>query len=313
MSLAYHILAFKNVDQVARLCRALRHPDDLIVLHIDRRAPPELHTLARHLAGRHANLILQRPRAVLWGGPRISELQIEAMALALQRCPAWSHFINLSGQDFPLCPREVRLARLADRPDATYLSHFDPVAPGRWRDATERIRRWHLHSPLLHLCLRLPGLGRRVRALLGWTNRIPCVPCLRRAPPPFRYVGGANHGVFARAACRYLTTSPAALRIRRWLRPSASNDEIVFQSALLAGPLAGTVVNRDWREIDFLPGSPHPRIYGFADFGRLTASENLFARKFDDTVDPRILPLLERHLALVAHDAASPRSDLRSR
>jgi hypothetical protein len=278
MSFAYHILAFKNAAQVAQLCRVLHHPDDLLVLHVDRRAPRELHALGRDLARIHPNIFVQRARAVVWGGAQISDLQIEAMAWALRLSPRWHHFINLSGQDFPLCSRAERIARL------------------------------HFHGPWLHRLLRVPGLGRRVRATLGWTNRLPHLPGYRRPPPSFfRYFGGSNHGVFARAACAYLSTDAQARRIRHWLRYAASADEIVFQSALLASALAPTLVNRDWREIDFPPHSPHPRIFRSGDFSRLRASENLFARKFDEAVDSEILHQLEHHLAR----APLPSSDAR--
>jgi hypothetical protein len=308
MSFAYHILAFKNAAQVAQLCRVLHHPDDLLVLHVDRRAPRELHALGRDLARIHPNIFVQRARAVVWGGAQISDLQIEAMAWALRLSPRWHHFINLSGQDFPLCSRAGRLARLGGAPATTFLSWFDPVATGRWRDGAERIARLHFHGPWLHRLLRVPGLGRRVRATLGWTNRLPHLPGYRRPPPSFfRYFGGSNHGVFARAACAYLSTDAQARRIRHWLRYAASADEIVFQSALLASALAPTLVNRDWREIDFPPHSPHPRIFRSGDFSRLRASENLFARKFDEAVDSEILHQLEHHLAR----APLPSSDAR--
>lgn len=303
MAFAYHILAFKNPAQVARLLRVLHHAEDLFVLHIDRRAPPDLHALGRQLARTHANIVVQRPRAVVWGGAGISELQIEAMDFALGASSRWSHFVNLSGQDFPLGPRDRRLARLAGAAGTTFLSWFDPLATGHWQDAADRIGRWHFHAAWLQRLLRVPGLGRRLRAGLGWTNRLPHLPLYRRRPPPFRYYGGANHGVFARTACRHLASHPSARSIRRWLAPAASADEIVFQSCLHASPLAATLVNRDWREIDFPPHAAHPRVFGLADFPRLAASDNLFARKFDERIDGAILRRLEQHIAAAERPA----------
>src|SRR5450432_3714966 len=105
MALAYHILAYKHPAQVARLIDRIHHPEDLFVLHFDRRSPEGLRALADRLRTTHPNIILQRPRAVLWGGPQIIDVQIEAMDLALRQPHAWTHFINLTGQDFPLRPR----------------------------------------------------------------------------------------------------------------------------------------------------------------------------------------------------------------
>ncbi len=297
MSLAYHILAHKNPEQVNQLIRVLHHPDDIIVLHFDRRAPRELHALAQRWSREHPNILVQRPRAVQWGGPTISNLQVEAMSLALAANPTWRHFINLTGQDFPLRTRAQLLAALAEKPAANYLSFFSPLENNLWHNARERLARYHLHSPWLNALLFLPGLGRHLRRLLGWQNSIPSLPLYHRTWPDFfPYRGGSNYMILTRAACTYLTTDPLARRIRRWLNHAAHADEILFQSTLHASPLRDTLVNRDYREIDFPLHSPHPRTYTIADLPRLLSSENLFARKFDRTVDAEILNQLETRL-----------------
>lgn len=294
MAFAYHILAHKAPDQVARLIRALQHPDDWFVLHFDRRAPRPLHALGRELTRTQRNVILQPARAVTWGGPAIAEIQIEAMDLLLRRSGAWSHFVNLTGQDFPLRPRRERLAVLEAAPNANYLSWFKPLETRHWCNARARVEQWHLHSPLLAGILGVPGIGRHLRAVLGWRNRLPALPLWRRRLPAFfTYFGGSNYAVLTRAACRRVARTPEARRIRRWLRHAGHPDEIVYQSVLLNSALAPSVVNRDWREIDFAPDAPHPRVFTSADWPRLAASENLFARKFDPAVDAAIIDRLE--------------------
>lgn len=297
MAFAYHLLAHTLPGQAARLFRAVQHPDDWFVLHFDRRAPRELHALGRDLAQLHPNVILQRPRAVTWGGPAIAEIQIEAMDLLLRRSGAWTHFVNLTGQDFPLQPRAERLAAVQASPNTNYVSWFNPLETTRWSNARARLERWHLHSPVLARTLAVPGVGRRLRAALGWRNRLPALPLWRRRLPGFfTCFGGSNYVVLTRAACRRIARTPEALRIRRWLRHAGHPDEIVYQSVLLNSPLAATVVNRDWREIDFPPDAPHPRVFTSADWPRLAASENLFARKFDPGVDADVIARLEQRV-----------------
>jgi hypothetical protein len=296
--LAYLILAHRQPPLVARLFAALHHPADTFVLHFDARAPAELHALGRRLAAAHRNVRLLRPRPIFWGGPAMMEAQVEAMAAALAAGPDWTHFINLTGQDFPLRGRDAILARLAEAgPGRSFVGWFDPLAPPQpWRNAAERVGRFHPPWPWLHRALALPGLGRRLRAAAGWTNRLPALPGYRRPPPPFRYFGGPNHVVLARAAVRHLVHDPAARRIRRWLRGAAHSDEIVFQSVLLNSPLAPTVVNASLREIDFPPHAPHPRTFTAADLPRLLASPALFARKFDLAADPGVVAALAARL-----------------
>ncbi|HWA86523.1 MAG TPA: beta-1,6-N-acetylglucosaminyltransferase [Opitutus sp.] len=296
MPLAILILAHKNPRQVARLFEVIHRPEDLIVLHFDRRAPRALHRLGRDLARRHPNVILLRPRVVLWGGYRMVGIQLEAIAAALRSPVAWTHFINLTGQDFPLRPIDEIATYLAARPAASFVSWFDPVFVSVWRDAHDRLARYYIEWPWLDRLLRVRGLGRHLRRLLRWENDLPHLTGYSRTWPDFHYYGGANHVILSRAAGKYVCTSPAARAIARWLRHSSHANEILFQTALLNSPLAPTIVNTHLREIDFPPHAAHPRTFTTADLERLARSPHFFARKFDETVDARVLDALTRRL-----------------
>lgn len=306
MSLAFFILAHKNARQIERLFQALYRPQDVIILHFDRRAPASLHRLGRELARHHKNVHVLPSRAILWGGYRMAATQIAGMDVALRASPSWHHFINLTGQDFPIKPIADLDAHLAAQPDANYVSWFDPVYKPLWNNARERLSRYYLEWLWLERLLRVPGFGRRLRKLLGWKNRLPHIPAYERTWPDFHYYGGANHVILSRAGCNYMVSNPEARRITRWLAHSAHANEIVFQTVLLNSPLAHTVVNSHLREIDFPPHTPHPRTFRGSDFDRLVASRNFFARKFDESVDSAILDRLAAHLGADAANRYSP-------
>jgi hypothetical protein len=296
MALAFVILAHKNASQVARLFRAIHRPDDMVLLHIDRRADPALHRLGRELARTHSNVVLLRSRSILWGGYQMAAVQIEAIAAALRISDRWHHFINLTGQDFPIKPIGQLEAHLAAQPEANYVSWFDPLASPLWHHARERLTRYHLEWPWLERVLRLRGVGRRVRQLLHWKNELPYITGLNRKWPEFHYYGGANHVILSRAGATYVSADPAARRITRWLKHASHANEIVFQTVMLNGPLASTVINDHLREIDFPAHSQHPRTFRSSDFDRLVQSPDFFARKFDEAVDAQILDCLTKHL-----------------
>lgn len=298
MSLAFLILAHKKPSQVERLFNALYHQEDFFVLHFDRQASTELHALGRQLATAHPNVRVLPAREIIWGGPVMAEVQLEAMKTVLHGDSHWTHFLNLTGQDFPLKSRHEMIAFFNDSPEKSYLSWFDPLqAPALWGNARERIQRYHLAWPWLHRLLSAPAIGHRIRRLFGWQNRPPHVPgFLRRWPMFFRYYGGANHVALARRAAHHLLDDDAAQRIIRWLHAARHSDEILFQSVLLNSPLAPTLVNETLREIDFPAHSPHPRIFTSADLPRLLASPALFARKFDLAIDATVLASLEERI-----------------
>jgi hypothetical protein len=236
MSLAYLIVAHRNPRQVRRLVAALYHPDDFFILHFDRRAGRDLHALGRELKAAHPNVVTIRSRAVLWGGPQLTSVQIDAMKAALTSGRAWEYFVNLTGQDFPIKSRAAILERLGQTPGANHVSYFDPLTTTHWANARERLERHYLHWAWLNRLFAVPGLGRKLKALVGCTNRTPRIPWLHRRPPAFHYYGGANHVVLTAAACRYIVSDPAARRIINWLKPASSSDEIVYQSVLLNSP-----------------------------------------------------------------------------
>jgi hypothetical protein len=87
MALAFLILAHRAPTQVARLFAAMHHPEDTWVLHFDRRSPAALHALGARLAARHANVHVMAPRAILWGGPVMAEVQIAALDWLCDKSP----------------------------------------------------------------------------------------------------------------------------------------------------------------------------------------------------------------------------------
>jgi hypothetical protein len=302
MALAYCILAHKNPAQVGRLLRAIAHPENICFLHYEKRAPRAEHAEVERLAKEIPGVYLLPSRPVLWG--RFSQVgtQLEGMRRALECGRPWTHFITLTGQDFPLWPQARMIEKLAAAKDASYVSFFDPFATDYWKNVEERLGRFHLDSATLEWLLKFPGLGRWLRQICGWRDRMPSLPWVRRQlPEEFRYWGGSNHVILSRVAAAYIANDSNARRIVDWLKRSGHPDETVFQSTLLNGPLAGTVVNDDRRAILWeREGEPSPQTLRCADLpwlrGKAREEGKLFARKVDLMVDPKLMDELEGDL-----------------
>jgi hypothetical protein len=302
VALAYCILAHKNPGQVARLLRAIWHSDNFYVLHYERRAPKAEHRSIREIAKGYANVRVLAPRAILWGRYSQVATQFAGLQLCLEESRRWSHFMTLTGQDFPLKPQAAMIQELAGYPELSYVSHFDPFDGYHWKNAEERLRRIHLDWPLLEAILSVPGIGRRLRHLLGWTNRMPYVPFLKREQPVrFTYFGGSNHVILSREAAAYIVSDPAAEEVIHWLRWTGHPDESVYQSTLLNSRFAALTVNDDRRAVFWAKaGDPSPRTLDISDLERLHEARNsgkLFARKFDPKVDESLIGELEKEIA----------------
>jgi hypothetical protein len=72
-------------------------------------------------------------------------------------------------------------------------------------------------------------------------------------------------------------------------------DELFFQTIIMNSQLRDTVENDDLRYLDW-SREPAPAVFTAADLPSLLESRQLFARKFDETVDFEVLDALDRHL-----------------
>ena len=263
MGLAYCSLAHKNPAQIARLLRAIAHPDNVCVVHYEKRAPRSEPTALARKAHDFANVHILPSRPVLWGRYSVIGTQLEGLKQCLALGDRWSHFITLSGQDMPLKPQAEMVAELAAAQGTSFASYFDPVVEPHWKNLADR------------------------------TSRVPSW---------FRYMGGSNHVILAREAASYLVSDPKALRITQWLKYSGIPDESIFQSVLLNSPLAASVVNDDRRAICWEShGSPSPITFTRSQLAWLRearAQGKLFARKFDSGVDDEVICAIAKDLGL---------------
>ncbi len=301
MGLAYCILAHKNPAQTARLIRALDGPGNACFVHYEKRSPQAEHRELARLCAAIPGVRFLKPRRIFWGRFSVIGVQLEAIRQALEADGSWTHLITLSGQDFPLRSQAAIQADLASTPAQSFVSWFDPFANRLWKNLDDRIGRYYFECAPLEDFLQLPFIGRRVRALLGWSGQIPSVPGFRRRlPEGFQYRGGSNHVILSREAASYIVTDPQALQITAWLRHSGIPDESLFQSILCNSPLASTVVNDDRRAILWKHlGDPSPATLTSAELPWISeqrAQGRLFARKFDATADETVLNTLEKLL-----------------
>lgn len=302
MSLAFCILAHKNPEQLSALVEALSTRRSTIVIHYDKRAPILEQNALEKLAKANPGVTLIKPRKVNWGRWSQMQAQLDMMEKALAVDASWSHLLTISGQDFPLQSVEQMNQFLNEHPKQSMIEWFDPFEAGRWKDARDRITRWHFDSDGLHRFLKIPGVGHRVAGLFGWQNRIPFLPGIRRqVPVAFRWYGGSNHYNLSREAVEYIVRDTRAHSIARRLRRSGSPDESYVQSALLDSTLAETLSNTDRRAIFWeRPDNPNPKTLTYDDLPALRAARKqgkFFARKLDPKIDARILEQLASDLS----------------
>ncbi len=274
--IAYFILVHRYPEQFKRMFRAIHDPSNFYAVHVDRNSGPEFTKDIREFLRPYRNAEIIRAQGALWGGYSLVEAQLRGMKRLLEMDANWTHFINLSGQDFPLKSQAFIANFLKQNAGKEFISVLDQavVRP----ETMDRIE---------YIYIELFG---RI-----FETRIPR-KFLKNAKP---YVG-TQWMIAGREFCEFVCNTQEVNRFKRYYRYTYIPDESFFQTVMMNGAPHGTIVSDDLRIVEWVPHNYmlRPRTLGINDAVYLTSSDKLFARKFDMTHDSEIIDLLERQIQM---------------
>ena len=275
--IAYLILVHRYPGQFKRLFRAIYHPANYYLVHVDRRSAVRLQTEIQDFLSSFTNAFLMKSQSILWGGYSMVDAELRGIEELLKISSEWEFFINLSGQDFPL-KLQTHIQDFLSRNrgnDFIKVANQSKVRP----ETLNRIQNYFIEfgNRILHTSMNRPYLR-------GVTPQI-----------------GNQWMILSRKFCEFVSYSPEVERFKRFYRYTLIPDESFFQTVMMNTNYKGAIVNDDKRIIDWVPMGTiklRPRDFTSKDVGFLLASQGLFARKFDETVDAGILSILESNLSL---------------
>jgi hypothetical protein len=273
--IAYFLLVHRYPKQFQRLFKAIYAPGNQYVVHVDKSSGPALAQEIARFLGAYEGVDIIESKAALWGGYSLVDAELRGMARLLEMDAHWTHYINLSGQDFPLKSQD-------------YIRQFFAANPGKQfiRALDQHKNRPDTMNRISHVFTEENG-----QMIATGTPR----PFLAGDTP---FIGTQWKAV-TRSFCEYVCHDPRAERFKSFYRNSFIADEAFFQTVLMNSVDHGIVMNDDLRMIDWVPDGDiklRPRNYDEQDLERLERSFDLFARKFDAEENDDILTALERHL-----------------
>lgn len=286
--IAYFLLVHRYPAQFKRLFKAIYVPGNVYVVHIDKSSGAELAEELSKFLDPYQNAEILGPRNALWGGYSLVDAELRGMARLLEMSDRWTHYINLSGQDFPLKSQDYILQFLSANLGKQFI-----------RALNQREKRPETLNRISHLFVEADG---------KMTETGVRRPYLADATP---FIGTQWKAV-TRSFCEFVCHDPRAQRFKDFYRNSFIADEAFFQAVIMNSGDQGVVMNDDLRMIDWVPDGDiklRPRNYGVKDFSDLQRSTDLFARKFDAEDDTEILTLLEAHLKTQAVNVYRPPVD----
>jgi len=274
--IAYLILAHRYPNQFKRLFRAIYHPANYYLIHVDQRSGTGLQKEIQDFLAGFPNAAMLKSEKALWGGYSLVDAELRGIQELLKMDLKWEFFINLSAQDFPLKSQ-------------TYIHNFLSHHIGK--DFLKVANQTQVRPDTLH---------RIENYVTESGNEIVTEPVVKRPflqdATPFI---GNQWMILSRKFCEFLSYSPEVDRFKEFYKHTFIADEGFFQTVIMNTSYKATIVNDDKRTIDWIPMGTiklRPRDFTIQDANFLMASQDLFARKFDETVDRDILGLLEVNL-----------------
>jgi hypothetical protein len=243
---------------------------------VDKKSGVGLQTEIQDFLSSFANASLLKSQSTLWGGYSLVDAELRGIKELLKIGSEWKFFINLSGQDFPLKSQ-------------THIQDFLSRNIGN-----DFIRAANQSK------IRPDTLSRIENYCIEFSNRILRTPIKRlylRGVTPYI---GTQWMILSRKFCEYVCYSPEIERFKRFYQHTFISDEGFFQTVIMNTSYKGIIVNDDKRTIVWVPVGTiklRPKDFTSKDAEFLLASQGLFARKFDETVDAGILSILESNLS----------------
>lgn len=295
--IAYFILVHRYPNQFKRLFKAIYSPNNEYLIHVDKRAGEELKTEVTTFLKDFPNASLLKAQNIVWGGYSMVEAELRGMKQLLKQSLKWDHYINLSGQDFPLRPQAVIQDFLKANSDKDFILSADQAS--KRFNTLNRIENYFVESE-------------------NGFSGIPFKRAYLKNVTP--YIGG-QWKILSRKTVEFISGSPLVDKFRNYYKNTLIPDESFFQTVLMNTDLETTIINDDKRAIIWIPDIAlkirkgvntkkdtqsqiesgkiklRPKIFSIKDLPFLFSSSAFFARKFDETVDAKVLDALELNLA----------------
>jgi hypothetical protein len=276
LMIAYLILVHRYPEQFKRLFKSIYHADNHYMIHVDKRSGIELQNEIQGFLSEYPNASMLKSEKAIWGGYSLVDAELRGIEELLKKGLKWDFFINLSAQDFPLKSQAYIHSFLSAHIGKDFLKVANQlkVRP----DTMHRVEDYVTES------------GDQVI-----TEPVVKRPFLKDVTP---YIGN-QWMILSRRFCEFLTHSPEVDRFKEFYRHTMIADEGFFQTVIMNTSYKSTIVNDDKRAIDWVPMGTiklRPRDFTASDANFLMTSKDLFARKFDETVDGDILGILESHI-----------------
>ena len=272
VTIAYFILVHRFPEQFKRLFKALYHPENHYLIHLDKKASIEIYDDIKDFLTDFPSTYILESENVVWGGYSMVQAELNGMNYLLKLNLEWDFFINLSGQDYPLKSQKIIREYLTKNKGNNFLKIADQLV----------VRPETMNRIENHFTETADGFSEITYKRAYLKDVVP-------------YIGG-QWMILTRQCCEFICNSGEAKKFEDYYKNTLIADESFFQTVLMNTSFDVVLINDDKRAIIWIPDGDiklRPKTFTEDDVKFLLEGNNLFARKFDDNIDSNIIDNLE--------------------
>jgi hypothetical protein len=272
VTIAYFILVHRFPEQFKRLFKALYHPENHYLIHLDKKASIEIYDDIKDFLTDFPSTYILESENVVWGGYSMVQAELNGMNYLLKLNLEWDFFVNLSGQDYPLKSQKIIREYLTKNKGNNFLKIADQLA----------VRPETMNRIENHFTETADGFSDITYKRAYLKDVVP-------------YIGG-QWMILTRQCCEFICNSGEAKKFEDYYKNTLIADESFFQTVLMNTSFDGVLINDDKRAIIWIPDGDiklRPKTFTEDDVKFLLEGDNLFARKFDDNIDSNIINSME--------------------
>ena len=285
------IICHTNFDQLKLLLEMLDDRRNDIYLHIDKKAKGySVDEICRHV--KNAGITVVKPMSVSWGGD--SQIKVEIRLLKEATKTVHGHYHLISGMDLPIKTQDEIHRFFGEHGDTDFVAMEKDNPHNINKDFLYRVDYYYLFQN------RMKGNrdGRLAQLQKKHLRRQNKRGVCRSKKSGLDFVMGSNWFSITHRTAVYVLE--AFQRYRRTFRYTICADEVFLQTLIAASPYADSVEDNNLRMIDWFRGNPYT--FREEDFDSLmnAPQDKMFARKFDERTDGKIIRKIHDHLLKTA-------------
>jgi len=260
MRFAILIITYTSARQTVRLVDKLSNGDFDIYIHLDKKIDINTHS---ELFNRPNVFFVHDRVDVKWAGYTIVEAAFNGIRQIVASGVKYEFINLLSGQDYPVKSAGHISDFLSKKTGKQLIKCWDFET--EWTEALGRVEKYHFTDVIFK--------GRYILQRI-----INSLIEKRKAPQGLHFYGTNSTFWTLTPDCAlyvadYVENIPT---LRRFLKYTWGSDEFVFQTIIMNSPYKDTVINNNYRYIDWSAGGSRPKTLTTEDYEKIIATDDIF-------------------------------------